>query len=152
MHQQHFSWIESYTHEEERLLNKIYKFEEKYFSDLTLKDYKIDLTEYRNNVFGTSVTTYCDLLICKNVSFIDNNWKVKLLHSSMHSVGWHGSCNGKEQLILIAENHEDKEYTLLHEMIHGYEFMLVLYCSPCVKPGLSWNYKQIHLVFINSRI
>jgi len=58
MHQEHFSWFESTTPEEERLLNKIYEFEEKYFTDLTLKDYEIDLTGFRNEVIGKWETTY----------------------------------------------------------------------------------------------
>jgi len=127
MHQGHFSWFESSTPEEERVLNKIYEFEEKYFSDLTLKDHKTDLSEYRDNVIGEKETTYRDMIVSENVSFIDNNWRVILMNTFMYVQGNYGFCDGKKRLIFIAEDLIDCDSNLLHEMIHGYEFMLEPY-------------------------
>jgi len=45
----------------------------------------------------------------------------------MYLEGWDGACDGKERLILIAKHLKDRDLILLHEMIHGYEFMLEPY-------------------------
>ncbi len=127
MHQEHISLYVSTAPEEERLLNKIYEFEEEYFTDLTLKDYEKDLAGYRKKLIVKWETDNGDLLVNENMSFIDNKWKVKLMRSLVYLEGYYGFCNGKERLIAIAEPLKDDDLTLLHEMIHGYESMLEPY-------------------------
>lgn len=127
MHQEHISLFVSTAPEEERLLNKIYEFEEKYFTDLTLKDYEKDLAGYRKKLIVKWETDNGDLLVNENMSFIDNKWKVKLMRSLVYLEGYYGFCNVKERLIAIAEPLKDHDPTLLHEMIHGYESMLEPY-------------------------
>jgi len=132
MHQEHFSWFESTTPEEERILNKIYEFEEKYFSDMTLKNYERELTTYREKVNGEWETSYSDLLGGEKLSLVNNNWLFKIAkifkgnlnQTVKYPIGWKGVCHRKERLIEISDLNKDDDSILLHEMIHAYESML----------------------------
>lgn len=119
------SLFDTTTPQEERILNKIYEFEEKYFSDLTLMDCKKDLTSYREKVSNKWKTVYGEFYIEEKISFVDKNWRIIFIDELLGL----GCCGGEEKIIGIAESVEDYDPTLLHEMIHGYEFMLEPY--PC---------------------
>jgi hypothetical protein len=111
--------------EEERILNKIYEFEEIYFADLTLKDYKKDLTSYRKKVFKKWKTAYEDFFLDEKISFVDNKWRITFIDELLA----YGFCSGKERIIGIAESMKDNVPNLVHEMIHGYESMLEPYAG-----------------------
>lgn len=115
------------TPEEERILNKIYEFEEIYFGDLTLKDYKKELVGSRKKINGKWEITYEDLAVHQKVSFINNDWRVTFFGDPNYDGGRLGYCDEEKRLIGIARSQIDDDSNLLHEMIHGYEFMLKPY-------------------------
>lgn len=111
-------WRKSCTREELKLLEKAIDMEEKYFSDMTLKDYCEKLGRYQVKHEGE----WIDITDSEYLNGVDisDGWRFKIARD----LDCLGRCNSKERLIEINESNKDDETTLLHELIHAYESML----------------------------
>lgn len=112
-------WWGTITPEELDLQGRASELEEKYFSDMVLLDHEEELAgcEIKRNGEWVKVKG--------NLSELDINidgWRFKVLRYLKG--GCSGRCAGNERLIEVARKYKDDDNTLLHEMIHAYEFML----------------------------
>lgn len=112
-------WMFSKTSDEDILHGKAFEFEDKYFSDMTLKDYEKELTAHEVLVNGEWVKCIGDY--CNPGDLSIDGWRFVIVKNPK---GYAGKCFPNTQEIRIAESHKRDDYVLLHEMIHAYESML----------------------------
>jgi len=113
----YINWYQNATREEHKLKDLMLHFQNKYFSDMTYN--KIDKRLTKCMVDGKEMYSTPDIFICLG------EWKIVI--KNLRKSG--GLCNKKKNLILIkkSKSEKDKINTLLHEMIHAYEFILEEY-------------------------
>jgi hypothetical protein len=114
------------------LFDKAIEFEERYFSDMTLKEFEKELTKYEILEDGNLIETYGDLVLDLGLEICGNNpaswWRFSIVENpDPDNKEVAGVCYGKERIIKISEQHKDDDITLLHELIHAYEVMLGQY-------------------------
>jgi len=109
-------WFSTRSPEEYNLFSKACDHEQQYFTDLTMQDYEEELTaqtdeetgiEYKVDVLGEGYQGI-------------NGWLFKI--SKLEDCD--GLCNYPERTIYINAESNGKDFTLLHEMIHAYIYML----------------------------
>ena len=122
-------WLYSKTPEEERISNKMYKFERKYFSENSFNHLRKEFIKSKNKTHEYIPGLFDDLFGDKGLSFSKNEWTIKLVNTKESLYGWRGECDSTYNLIKIEESYKDDDGILIHEMIHAYEFMLEKYPS-----------------------
>lgn len=141
-HDLFIEWWSTKTKDEAELLEKAFDYEEEYFSDLRLIDYKDELFAVkRSNVEITNdlITKYNtgEEVILDESKYIDtferdeilnwltvNGWRFKLVDYGDDETLC-GNTILTEKMVEISNKYNDKD-TLLHEMIHIYEKILTL--------------------------
>lgn len=106
-------WFRIRSDEETAIQIRAIEFEEKYFTDMTLLDYEKDIVSEIETEDGVS-----QLDQEKNISI--NNWRFKI---NPNIEDGDAITRNYEYLIEFKPEFND-DNTLLHEMIHAYEFML----------------------------
>jgi hypothetical protein len=115
-------WWNYRTRGEINLTAKAYEYDEEYFQDMLLSRYTKELPECSANLDGgTEADTEQEI---SDADFTIDNWIFKLDRLDNCS----GMCSSGTRTITIDPNRTADEdmlnMTLLHEMIHAYEFML----------------------------
>ena len=116
-------WWETKTKEESEVLDKAYDYEEEYFSDLRLIDYKDEL--FAVKIFDDK--EFIDSFEGEDILYkltIDDGWRFKLVDYDDETCG--GLTSYTEKLVEISNTYNNKDI-LLHEMIHVYELILKSY-------------------------
>lgn len=112
----HIKWWGSHSEEEDELESKVIDFEE-YFTDMSLKDYTKELTTFESK---DGITMEEDLSEVFELDFA--KWRFKIVED----LGPAGAeCKGLEKIIWVTRKEKKDRITILHEMIHGYEYMLL---------------------------
>ena len=134
-------WWSTITKEEAELLDKAFEYEEDYFSDMRLIDYKSELfavkvsnskitdaeiKQFNNEELELDESEFIDSFEGDDILYrlsIDG-WRFKLVDydDDRHC----GTTKFSERLVEISRKYNDKN-TLLHEMIHIYELILKSY-------------------------
>lgn len=134
-------WCLTKTRKEAELLGRAYEYQDEYFSDLRLIDYKDELFAvkvYNEQLSDDTIAqvineelesddsdffdSYEDEDILNNLSI--RRWRFKLVDYDDETCC--GLTSYPERLVEISNKYNDKN-TLLHEMIHVYEFILKSY-------------------------
>jgi hypothetical protein len=116
-------WWATKTKEESEVLDKAYDYEEEYFSDLRLIDYKDEL--FAVKIFNGQ--KFIDSFEGEDILYkltIGDGWRFKLVDYDDETCG--GLTSYTEKLVEISNKYNNKD-TLLHEMIHLYELILKSY-------------------------
>lgn len=116
-------WWATKTKEESEVLDKAYDYEEEYFSDLRLIDYKDEL--FAVKIFDDQ--KFIDSFEGEDILYkltIGDGWRFKLVDYDDETCG--GLTSYTEKLVEISNKYNNKD-TLLHEMIHVYELILKSY-------------------------
>lgn len=116
-------WWATKTKEESEVIDKAYDYEEEYFSDLRLIDYKDEL--FAVKIFDDQ--KFIDSFEGEDILYkltIGDGWRFKLVDYDDETCG--GLTSYTEKLVEISNKYNNKD-TLLHEMIHVYELILKSY-------------------------
>lgn len=116
-------WWATKTKEESEVIDKAYDYEEEYFSDLRLIDYKDEL--FAVKIFDDQ--KFIDSFEGEDILYkltIGDGWRFKLVDYDDETCG--GLTSFPEKLVEISNKYNNKD-TLLHEMIHIYELILKSY-------------------------
>lgn len=137
-HDLYNAWWESKTKEEEEIQCKAFDYQEEYFSDLRLIDYKNELfavkvydgqitddliTQFNNEELTPDESEFIDSFEGDDILYyltIDG-WRFKLVDYDDETCG--GLTSYTEKLVEISNKYNTRD-TLLHEMIHVYELIL----------------------------
>ncbi len=121
--QNYFNWRSQCTVAEYKLLETACRLEERYFADLRLiaPSVRRRLLRYEVQMEGKWLTTEGDP---PDVSIVE--WIFRIVDTIEQSKDCLGLCDYTSRAIYIASslNDEDRRGTLLHELIHAYEFQL----------------------------
>lgn len=109
-----FKWVKNQNPEERRIKLKAFEFQDKYFQDMTLKEYAEELTAVESDG-----EIYIDDFSQDPPASI-KRWRIRI----KIKLDFDGLCNSKDQVIEIKKEKGHKNLILLHEMIHAYEDML----------------------------
>ena len=116
------AWYKTATNEELKLAEKAEKFEADYFEDMTFRPGTPLHDDFISEPFldskGFEVEGGVDINFLE-ISIISYCFKASQLRKSE---GW---CNGKKRIITISTKKLEDDSTLLHEMIHAYENILL---------------------------
>jgi len=115
-------WWNYRTKREIDLAAKAYEYDEEYFQDMLLSSYIKELPEYGTDLNGGPEAEIEPEIL--DADFAIDSWIFKLDKLDNSS----GMCSGSTRTITIdpsrAADEETLNMTLLHEMIHAYEYML----------------------------
>jgi len=117
-------WRNYRTSEEEEinLAAKTYEYDEEYFQDMLLSSYIKELPEYGTDLNGGPETEIEPEML--DADFAIDSWIFKFEELDNCS----GMCSGSTRTITIdpgrAADEDALNMTLLHQMIHAYEYML----------------------------
>ena len=128
-------WWRNRTQDELKLLTKAFYFENKYFKDLTLQIFDEDLNKYQikhDNAWEEVQDSLQDQMILT----IEDRWIFKI----NDDIEADGQCDFKRRTIEIKQKYKDDVPTILHEMIHAYEFML------------PEHYRQLLIIFLFKKL
>jgi hypothetical protein len=129
-------WLLTRTEDEARLFSNAIGLQEKYFKDMTLEKYAKQLTKYQDVNTGQIIINGFDQTVNLNIS----SWRFNIVEDS---VDYGGCCNYLERVIKIPESNKNDKFTLLHEMIHAFEWMLSQECE---------TYKQFLIVELYKKL
>jgi len=134
------------TADEFRLYNQALAFENTYFQDMTLKKFEGNLSQEFcvNTETGEGFETSDGRLEQMTWSLQIENWTFCVVADGSFGEEVEGRCNFETKTISIVENQKTSESTLLHEMIHAYEFVL--------REEAFLDYKDIVLIDLYSRL
>lgn len=131
-------WTSQKSADVERLRLRAFDYEEKYFKDLSLEEFDKELSAYEAMEKGKLVKI-CDGF-SQDFELGMDQWRFFIV-DDLGSAD--GECNGLKKIISVTRKHKDNKITLLHEMIHAFEFMLAEECE---------IYKQFLIVRLYQRL
>jgi hypothetical protein len=107
-----------------KLWNNALDYEDKYFLDMQFKTAKLKkfFAEKILDDSGKWIDVCDDLPGWEHINISD--WTIKIVHTA----SFYGECNKNKKLIKIKSglSKQEEKHTLLHELIHAYEDMLLL--------------------------
>jgi len=112
-------WFFTKTPEEDYLQRKAFEYEEKYFSDMTMRDFEKVLSVELCDINGKHKEVWGDISEPGDLTI--DGWRFIIVKNPK---GYSGKCIPGSKTIKIGMGDEDKDAVLLHEMVHAYETML----------------------------
>lgn len=117
-------WQDNRSEQEKILVEKVLTFEEEYFTDMTLEEYKEELGGYIDEDGDEDV-----IEIVPEGYLSVARWIIKVVPSIDPCEGGTvlAQCDIFEKTMSVSEKYKNDDITILHEMIHAYEQMLKEY-------------------------